>query len=118
MNKKVVVILIILSLVVLAFARNKNGINKPDADQMLQHMSDRLDLTTEQKVSIKPLLEEKVKLMEEFHSQRKKHNDSKQQEFQTERKKLDEKISSFLTVEQKVEFTKFREEANKKHKRN
>ncbi len=108
--KRSIVLVIMIIVFACLFAQPERQMGKPDADTILQHHTEKLNLTVEQQEAIKPLIEEQLKLMEEFHSKDQRSNQTKSMEIQKENENIAEKIKSHLDKKQQVEYETMRDE--------
>jgi hypothetical protein len=116
MIKKIIIMIVILTFAVLAAAQNRQERNKPDADMVLQHLTESLTLTEAQQANIKPLIEKQIQLMTNLHENRQSQNRSDMQQFREANDKIVSEIKTFLTEEQQTEYDKLREEMHKNRK--
>lgn len=105
--------IIILTLVLLAFslfADQGRQADKPNAEMILEHLSQKLDLSAEQQENIKPIVDEQIALMEEFHQEGNRRDRTAVMEFEQKNEDIAEKIKTHLDKNQQVEYDKMREE--------
>ncbi len=114
--KKILIIIILAAFSILAYAQDTQVMTKPNTNQTLQHLTERLNLTLEQQNDIKPILDVQVKLLEEHQANRQKNDNSILDDKIDARinsildDKIDARINSILTEEQQIEYKKMQKE--------
>jgi Spy/CpxP family protein refolding chaperone len=90
--------------------------NGESADQHLQTLSERLNLTDDQKAKLKPILEDKMKQMKAVHEDSSLSPDQKRTKMKSIHDSLHEQINAVLTPEQQTKFKQMQQEHMGKHK--
>ncbi len=115
MKKAIIMVVLIAGCFSAAIAqqpkRVKNGAKGTRAENMLEHMTQTLSLTTDQQNKIKPILDEAKKNMRENKEKYKGKKKCMAQAKYQNRKATEEKIMAILTPDQQV---KWQEEKKKR----
>jgi len=114
MNKKNVILLIMLASVLMLFAQNNNRQNRPDAKQIMENLTSRLKLTSTQQESISPLVEKQFELMKPREGQKKSQAKDGREEFKKSMDEINEQISELLNKDQQKEYKIMLEEIHNK----
>ncbi len=125
MNKLSVIAAMVLGGLVacstLATAQNANSNGKkggkrgmPTVEQQLDRMSERLNLTDEQKPKVKEVLEQERKKWQELRSDSSMEQSARREKFQEIRKDSEKKMKAILTEEQ---FKKYQEMSSRRGKK-
>lgn len=114
MKKKNLVLLIMLASVLLLFAQNNNHPQKPTAEQIMEGLTSRLNLSNEQQENISPLVDKQIALMESQGDRGRTQEKSDRTAFKQEMDKVNQQISKLLTKDQQKEYKLMLEEMHKK----
>ncbi len=82
----------------------------PSVDDQVKHLTQKLDLTDDQQVKLKPILEDQRKQMEQIHSDSSLSREDRFSKMQQVRTASDTQIKALLTADQQKKFDKMREE--------
>ena len=86
------------------------------ADQQLQMLSEKLNLTDDQKAKVKPILEDQMKQMKAVHEDSSLSPEQKRTKMKSIHESLHEQINAVLTPEQQTKFKQMQQEHMEKHK--
>ena len=81
-----------------------------NVDDQIKHLSKKLNLTDDQQVKLKPILEDQRKQMEQIHGDSSLSREDRFSKMQALRQSSDTQIKSVLTEEQQKSFDKMRAE--------
>jgi protein CpxP len=84
-------------------------------EQHLQMLSDKLNLTDDQKAKIKPILENQSEQMKAVHNDASLSQEQKREKKKAIHESCRDQINAVLTPEQQVKFKQLREEHMEKH---
>jgi len=90
--------------------------NGETADQQLQMLSEKLNLTDDQKAKLKPILQDQMQQMKAVHEDSSLSDDQKRTKTKAIHESLHEQINTVLTPEQQAKFKQMRQEHMAKHK--
>jgi Spy/CpxP family protein refolding chaperone len=82
-------------------------------DQIMERMKERLDLTTEQEAAIRPLIEEKVRMLKELREKSGTDRQTRRTEMQKLIWSAEMKLGAILTDEQKGKYLELKQERHK-----
>ncbi len=107
--------LIIISVVILLassqlFAQRGGGQREFNVNDRLEKLDEVLDLSTDQEMNIKEILEEKKIEIEEMRKNRSGDREEKQSQMREMNKKYTDKINALLTDDQKIKYKTHLEE--------
>ena len=92
----------------------------PSVDRMLCHMDARLELTSEQKEKLRPIMEQEMETMREMKAKHRQEMSEIRQKFQNEmeeqRENMELQFAQVLTDEQVAELHKMKEERRERWK--
>jgi Spy/CpxP family protein refolding chaperone len=98
----------------------RHGFKGPSVDGMLCRMEARLDLTTEQKEKLRPIMEEEMETMREMRADHRQEMSETHEKFHSEMKKhwerMEIQFAQVLTDEQMDELRKMKEERRERWK--
>ena len=86
------------------------------AEQHLKMLSEKLNLTDDQKTKIKPIMENKLQKMKTFREDSSLSEDQKHAKMKSIHQALHEQINAVLTPEQQTKFKEMQHEQMGKHK--
>ena len=86
------------------------------ADQHLQMLSERLNLTDDQKTKIKPVLEDQLQQMKAVHEDSSLSEEQKHAKAKSIHESMHDQINAVLTPEQQAKFKQMMQEQMEKHK--
>lgn len=86
------------------------------ADQQLQMLSEKLNLTDDQKAKVKPILEDQMKQMKAVHEDSSLSPEQKRAKMKSIHESLHEQINAVLTPEQQTKFKQMQQEHMEKPK--
>jgi hypothetical protein len=113
MNKKYIIMLIMLASILMLFVQNNKHQNRPDAKQIMKNLTSRLKLSSEQQESISALVDKQFKLMESQEGQRKSQSKTDRNAFKNSKDEINDDISELLTKNQQKEYESVLEEIHK-----
>lgn len=87
--------------------------NMESADQQLQMLSEKLNLTDDQKAKIKPILEDQMKQMKAVHEDSSLSAEQKHDKMKSIHDSSHEQINAVLTPEQQAKFKEMQEHMGK-----
>ena len=90
--------------------------NGDSADQHLQMLSEKLNLTDDQKAKVKPILQDHLQQMKAVRQDSSLSQEQKRDKIKSIHESLHEQISAVLTPEQQTKFQQMRQEEMEKHK--
>jgi periplasmic protein CpxP/Spy len=90
--------------------------NGDDADQHLQMLSDKLNLTDDQKAKIKPVFQGQMQQMNAVREDSSLSQEQKRAKMKSIHESLHDQINAVLTPEQQAKFEQLRQEQMEKHK--
>lgn len=85
-------------------------------EQHLQMLSEKLDLTNEQKAKLKPILEDQAQQMKAVHDDTSLSPEQKRAKMKAMHESLHDQINAVLTTEQQAKFKQLQQEPMEKHK--
>ena len=88
--------------------------NSPDAH--LQMLTEKLNLTDEQRAKLKPILKDQAQQLKAIHDDTSLSPEQKHAKMKAIHESLHEQINAVLTPEQQVKFKEMKQEAKEKHK--
>jgi Spy/CpxP family protein refolding chaperone len=86
------------------------------ADQHLQMLSEKLNLTDDQKAKLKPILQDQMQQMKTVREDGSLSEEQKRARMKPIHESLHDQINAVLTPEQQVKFKQMRQEQMQKHK--
>jgi Spy/CpxP family protein refolding chaperone len=86
------------------------------ADQHLQMLSEKLNLTDEQKAKLKPILQDQMQQMKAVREDSSLSEEQKRAKMKPIHESLHDQINAVLTPEQQAKFKQMRQEQMQKHK--
>ena len=86
------------------------------ADQHLQMLSEKLNLTDDQKTKLKPMLQDQMQQMKAVREDSSLSEEQKRAKMKSIHESLHEQINAVLTPEQQAKFKQMRQEQMQKHK--
>jgi periplasmic protein CpxP/Spy len=92
---------------------NHNG---ESAEQHLQMLSEKLNLTDDQKAKLKPILEDEMQQMKAVREDSSLSQEQRRAKMKSIHESLHEQINAVLTPEQQAKFKQMRQEQMEKHK--
>ena len=90
--------------------------NGESADQHLQMLSEKLNLTDDQKAKLKPILQDQMQQMKVVREDSSLSQEQKRAKMKSIHESLHDQINAVLTPEQQVKFKQMRQEQTEKHK--
>jgi len=90
--------------------------HEESADQHLQMLSEKLNLTDDQKAKIKPILQDQMRQMKVVHEDTSLSEEQKRAKMKSVHESLHDQINAVLTPEQQTKFKQMRQEQMQKHK--
>ena len=90
--------------------------NGESADQHLQMLSEKLNLTDDQKAKLKPILQDQMQQMKTVHEDSSLSEEQKQAKMKSIHESLHNQINAVLTPEQQAKFKQMRQEHMEDHK--
>jgi periplasmic protein CpxP/Spy len=90
--------------------------NAESPEQHLQMLSDKLNLTDDQKAKLKPILEDQMQQMKAVRDDTSLSQDQKRAKVKSIHESFHEQINAVLTPEQQAKFKQMRQEQMEKHK--
>ena len=90
--------------------------HEESADQHLQMLSEKLNLTDDQKAKIKPILQDQMRQMKAVHEDTSLSEEQKRAKMKSVHESLHDQINAVLTPEQQTKFKQMRQEQMQKHK--
>lgn len=90
--------------------------NGESADQHLQMLSEKLNLTDDQKAKLRPILQDQMQQMKAAREDSSLSQEQKRAKMKSIHESLHEQINAVLTPEQQAKFTQMRQEQMEKHK--
>ena len=90
-----------------------HGRGMPTVDEQVQHMTQKLNLTTDQQSQVKSILENERQQMEALHNDTSTAGQDKRQKFQTMRQENSSKIRDVLNDDQKKKYDAMEKEHGK-----
>ncbi len=87
-----------------------------DADQHLQMLSEKLNLTDDQKAKLKPILQDQMQQMKAVREDSSLSQEQKRAKMKSIHESLHDQINAVLTPEQQAKFKQMRQEQMEKHK--
>ena len=90
--------------------------NAESPEQHLQMLSDKLNLTDDQKAKLKPILEDQMQQMKAVRDDTSLSQDQKRAKIKSIHESFHEQINAVLTPEQQAKFKQMRQEQMEKHK--
>lgn len=86
------------------------------AEQQLQMLSEKLTLTDDQKVKLKPILQEQTQQIKAVHADSSLTPEQKKTKMKSVHESFHEQINAMLTPEQQTKFKAMQQEHMEKHK--
>jgi protein CpxP len=86
------------------------------ADQQLQMLSEKLNLTDDQKAKVKPILQDQMQQMKAVREDSSLSQEQKRAKMKSVHESLHDQINAVLTPEQQAKFKQMRQEHMEKHK--
>lgn len=90
--------------------------NGMSADQHLQMLSEKLNLTDDQKTKLKPILQDQMRQMKAVHEDSSLSEEQKQAKVKSIHESFHDQINAVLTPEQQAKFKQMTQEQMEKHK--
>jgi periplasmic protein CpxP/Spy len=90
--------------------------NGESADQHLQMLSEKLNLTDDQKAKLKPILQDQMQQMKVVREDSSLSQEQKRAKMKSIHESLHDQINAVLTPEQQAKFKQMRQEQMEKHK--
>jgi periplasmic protein CpxP/Spy len=90
--------------------------HEESADQHLAMLSEKLNLTDDQKGKIKPILQDQMRQMKAVHEDSSLSEEQKRAKMKSVHESLHDQINAVLTPEQQAKFKQMRQEQMQKHK--
>jgi len=90
--------------------------HEESADQHLQMLSEKLNLTDDQKAKVKPVLQDQMQQMKAVREDSSLSEEQKRTKMKSIHESMHEQINSVLTPEQQVKFKQMKQEQMQKHK--
>ena len=90
--------------------------NGESVDQHLQMLSEKLNLTDDQKAKLKPVLQDQMQQMKAVREDSSLSQEQKHAKMKSIHESLDDQINAVLTPEQQAKFKQMRQEQMEKHK--
>jgi periplasmic protein CpxP/Spy len=90
--------------------------NGESADQHLQMLSEKLNLTDDQKAKLKPILQDQMQQVKAVREDTSLSQEQKRAKMKSIHESLHEQINAVLTPEQQAKFKQMRQEQMEKHK--
>ena len=90
--------------------------NGESVDQHLQMLSEKLNLTDDQKAKLKPILQDQMQQMKAVHEDSSLSREQKRDKLKSIHQSLSDQINAVLTPEQQTKFKQMRQEQMEKHK--
>ena len=90
--------------------------NAESPEQHLQMLSEKLDLTNEQKAKLKPILEDQAQQMKAVHDDTSLSQEQKRAKMKATHESIHDQINAVLTTEQQAKFKQLQQEPVEKHK--
>jgi periplasmic protein CpxP/Spy len=90
--------------------------HEESADQHLQMLSEKLNLTDGQKAKLKPILQDQIQQMKTVREDSSLSEEQKRAKMKSIHESLHDQINALLTPEQQVKFKQMRQEQMQKHK--
>ena len=90
--------------------------NGESADQHLQMLSEKLNLTDDQKAKLKPIFEDEMQQMKAVRDDSSLSQEQKRAKMKSIHESFHDKINAVLTPEQQAKFKQLRQEQMEKHK--
>lgn len=90
--------------------------NGESVDQHLQMLSEKLNLTDDQKAKLKPILQNQMQQMKAVHEDSSLSPEQKQAKLKSIHESLHDQINAVLTPEQQTKFKQMQQEHMGKHK--
>lgn len=84
----------------------------PSVDDQVKHLTQKLNLTSDQQAKLKPILEDQRKQMDQIHNDSSLSRDDRFSKMQQLRSSSDTQIRALLTEDQQKKFDAMREEHN------
>jgi protein CpxP len=92
---------------------HEHGRGMPTVDEQVQHMTQKLNLTSDQQSQVKSILENERQQMEALHNDTSTAEQDKRQKFQTMRQENSTKIRDVLNDDQKKKYDAMQKEHGK-----
>jgi Spy/CpxP family protein refolding chaperone len=92
------------------------GMHAESADQHLQMLSEKLNLTDDQKAKVKPILQDQMQQMKAVREDSSLSQEQRRAKMKSIHESLHEQINSVLTPDQQAKFKQMRQEEMQKHK--
>jgi periplasmic protein CpxP/Spy len=89
--------------------------NGESVDQHLQMLSEKLNLTDDQKAKVKPILQDQMQQMKAVHEDSSLSQEQKQAKMKSIHESSHDQINAVLTPEQQAKFKQMRQEHMEKH---
>jgi periplasmic protein CpxP/Spy len=90
--------------------------HEESADQHLQMLSEKLNLTDDQKAKVKPVLQDQMQQMKAVREDSALSEEQKRTKMKSIHESMHEQINAVLTPEQQVKFKQMKQEQMQKHK--
>ena len=90
--------------------------HEESADQHLQMLSEKLNLTDDQKAKVKPVLQDQMQQMKAVREDSSLSEEQKRTKMKSIHESMHEQINAVLTPEQQVKFKQMKQEQMQKHK--
>jgi periplasmic protein CpxP/Spy len=90
--------------------------NAESADQHLQMLSEKLNLTDDQKAKLRPILQDQMQQMKAVREDSSLSQEEKRSKMKSIHESLHDQINAVLTPEQQAKFKQMRQEQMEKHK--
>jgi protein CpxP len=90
--------------------------HEESADQHLQMLSEKLNLTDDQKAKVKPVLQDQMQQMKAVREDSSLSEEQKRTKMKSIHESMHEQINAVLTPEQQVKFKQMKQEEMQKHK--
>ena len=90
--------------------------NGESADQHLQMLTEKLNLTDDQKAKLKPILQDQMQQMKAVREDSSLSQEQKRAKMKSIHESLHDQINAVLTSEQQAKFKQMRQEQMEKHK--
>ena len=90
--------------------------NGESVDQHLQMLSEKLNLTDDQKAKLKPILQDQMQQMKAVHEDSSLSPEQKRTKMKSIHESFHDKINAVLTPEQQTKFKEMQQEHTGKHK--
>jgi periplasmic protein CpxP/Spy len=90
--------------------------NEMSADQHLQMLSEKLNLTDDQKAKLKPILQDEIQQIKTVREDSSLSQEQKHAKLESIHESMHDQIHAVLTPEQQAKFKQMRQEQMEKHK--